>query len=89
MTNPRHAPLLLAATLALSAGLAGQTTSLRVAAATVPVRFDGRVDGPAWAVADSITDFRQREPVEGVAASERTVVKVVRDVAALYIAVRA
>ena len=60
-----------------------------VATATVPVRFDGRVDGPAWAVADSITDFRQREPVEGSAASERTVVKVVRDVAALYISVRA
>ncbi|HMA39290.1 MAG TPA: DUF5916 domain-containing protein [Gemmatimonadales bacterium] len=89
MIDLRHAPFFLAATLALCTGLAGQATSLHVADATVPVRFDGRVDGPAWAVADSITDFRQREPVEGVAASERTVVKVVRDVAALYIGVRA
>ncbi|MGE5744271.1 MAG: hypothetical protein ACM368_10075, partial [Gemmatimonadota bacterium] len=62
MIDLRHAPFFLAATLALCTGLAGQATSLHVAAATVPVRFDGRVDGPAWALADSITDFRQREP---------------------------
>src|SRR2546430_6740222 len=49
---------------------------LRVVTATVPISLDGRLDGPAWANADSITDFRQREPSSGTPASERTVVKV-------------
>src|SRR3989475_2689076 len=62
---------------------------LRVVTAAVPISLDGRVDGPAWASADSITDFRQREPSAGAPASERTVVKVLRDAAALYVAVRA
>jgi len=62
--------------------------TLRVAAATAPISLDGRLSGPAWAQADSITDFRQREPSAGAPASERTVVKVLRDAEALYIAVR-
>src|SRR6266566_2687128 len=62
---------------------------LRVVTATVPISMDGRLNGPAWASADSITDFRQREPSVSARASERTVVKVLRDAAALYIAVRA
>ena len=87
--------LFLAANLAFPAWLAGQAmppaapARLRVSFASVPVPFDGRLEGPTWAGADSITDFRQREPVQGAAASERTVVKVVRDAAALYIGVRA
>src|SRR5881394_4477017 len=70
---------------------AAQDTSaarLRVVTALVPIPMDGRMDGPAWASADSITDFRQREPAVGDPASERTVVKVLRDATALYIAVR-
>ncbi len=62
--------------------------TLRVVAATVPISLDGRLSGPAWAQADSITDFRQREPSAGAPGSERTVVKVLRDAEALYIAVR-
>jgi len=62
---------------------------LRVVAATVPISLDGRLDGLAWASSDSISDFRQREPLAGAPASERTVVKVLRDAAALYVAVRA
>ncbi|HKW39831.1 MAG TPA: carbohydrate binding family 9 domain-containing protein, partial [Gemmatimonadales bacterium] len=50
--------------------------------------LDGRLDEPFWAIADSIDDFRQREPIEGAAATERTVVKVAHDAAALYILVR-
>ena len=61
---------------------------LRVVTAMVPIPMDGRLDGPAWASADSIIDFRQREPAVGDTASERTVVKVLRDATALYIAVR-
>src|SRR2546428_212077 len=62
---------------------------LRVVTATVSISLDGRLDGAAWAGADSITEFRQREPSAGAPASERTVVKVLRDAAALYVAVRA
>ena len=62
---------------------------LRVAAQQVRVVTATRLDGLAWAGADSITDFRQREPAAGAVASERTVVKVLRDAAALYVAVRA
>ncbi len=61
---------------------------LRVVTATVPISLDGRLDGLAWASADSISDFRQREPAAGAPASERTVVKVLRDATALYVAVR-
>jgi Domain of unknown function (DUF5916)/Carbohydrate family 9 binding domain-like len=53
------------------------------------VRLDGNLDGSTWAHADSITDFRQRDPAEGAPASERTVVKLVRDHEALYVGVRA
>src|SRR5205823_14888566 len=53
------------------------------------VRLDGRLDERAWAAADSLTDFRQREPLAGQPASEHTVVKVLRDAEALYVGVRA
>src|SRR3989442_10517371 len=38
---------------------------LRVVTATVSISLDGRLDGAAWAGADSITEFRQREPSAG------------------------
>src|SRR5258708_3857386 len=65
-----------------------EAARLRVGPATVPISMAARIDGAAWAHADSITDFRQREPSAGAPASERTVVKVLRDAEALYIAVR-
>ena len=51
-----------------------------------PVRLDARLTEPAWRTADSIVDFRQREPLEGAPASERTVVKLLRDADRLYVA---
>src|SRR3989442_14059956 len=39
--------------------------SLHVVTATGPISLDGRLGGPAWAGADSITEFRQREPAAG------------------------
>src|SRR5205807_1192912 len=53
-----------------------------------PVWLEGRLDEPFWAAADSINAFRQREPLEGSPATERTVVKVAHDADALYIVVR-
>ncbi|HKT10058.1 MAG TPA: DUF5916 domain-containing protein [Gemmatimonadaceae bacterium] len=51
--------------------------------------MDRGMDAVAWRAADSITDFRQRDPSEGAPGSEHTVVKVLHDHDALYIAVRA
>jgi hypothetical protein len=88
----------LAGTLDLSAQQPADTEPATTSAAGVPmkatrlaeeVRLDGRLDEPSWARADSITDFRQREPVEGAPATERTVVKLARDATALYVGVRA
>src|SRR2546427_12674120 len=45
---------------------------LRVVTATVSISLDGRLDGAAWAGADSITEFRQREPSAGAPPGQRT-----------------
>src|SRR5258706_14329364 len=63
-------------------------TTVRATAISNSVTLDGRLDEPFWALADSIDDFRQREPLEGSPATERTVVKVARDADALFIVVR-
>jgi hypothetical protein len=80
-----------------AAPAAGQTvvavadgSTLRVTAVSDgSIHVDGRLDEPAWAAADSISDFRQREPREGVPATERTTVRVLAGTDALYVGVRA
>ncbi len=62
--------------------------TIHATAIRTAVTLKGRPDEPFWAMADSIDDFRQREPREGFSATERTVVKVAHDAEALYIAVR-
>ncbi|MEP7326752.1 MAG: DUF5916 domain-containing protein [Gemmatimonadota bacterium] len=52
------------------------------------VQLNGRLDEAFWATADSISELRQREPEQGAPSTERTVVKVARDRAALYVGVR-
>ena len=44
---------------------------------------------PDWLASDSITDFRQQEPEEGAPASERTVLRVLRDDKAFYFGIHA
>ncbi|MGH7702936.1 MAG: DUF5916 domain-containing protein [Gemmatimonadales bacterium] len=61
---------------------------LRAAPVSVPVRLDGRLDEEAWAMIDSISDFRQREPREGEPATERTVLRLLYDRTALYVSFR-
>src|SRR5690349_13769791 len=63
--------------------------ALRVVVTRDKIGLDGRLDESAWGRADSLTEFRQREPRAGEPASERTVVKALRDANALYIGVRA
>ena len=73
---------------------AGRERSPAVSASNYRVRraesmpADTRLRERAWSAADSIVDFRQREPLEGAPATERTVVKVLRDANNIYVAVR-
>jgi hypothetical protein len=53
------------------------------------IRLDGVLDEPTWREAEVATGFRQREPDEGAAATERTEVRVLYDGETLYIGVRA
>lgn len=49
------------------------------------ITLDGRLDEPAWTRAVPATEFRQQEPLEGEAPSERTEVRVVFSANSLYI----
>ncbi|HEV3051378.1 MAG TPA: DUF5916 domain-containing protein, partial [Longimicrobium sp.] len=49
---------------------------------------DGRLDDAAWAAAPVLSDFIQKQPVEGGQPTERTEVRFVYDDAALYVAAR-
>jgi hypothetical protein len=71
-----------------SSGIARQPP-YRVLRAAQVIRLDARLAESVWQDADSVVDLRQREPLEGAPASERTVVKVIRDAEQLYVAVRA
>lgn len=53
---------------------------------SVPPVIDGDLGDDVWALADVVTDFLQRDPVEGAPASERTEVRVLYDETAIYLA---
>jgi hypothetical protein len=53
------------------------------------IHVDGRLDELAWAKAPIVSGFRQREPVEGAAATEDTVVRVLYDGDRLYVGILA
>ncbi len=76
-------------TAALSSALVGQephtVPATRVHATSANVRLDGKLDEPDWALADSITDFKTKEPTEGGTPSERTVVRLLATPAGLVI----
>ena len=90
----RSAPLVLFACLA-GGVLPAQTPAANVAAGAVPsvaltraeLRLDGALDEAAWLSADSVTDFVQRDPVEGSPATERTVVRFVGTTDGLWVGV--
>lgn len=50
-----------------------------------PPRVDGRLDDRAWAAAERLTGFVQREPLEGTPVSQRTEVRILTDGEALYV----
>ena len=73
--------------VALSAqedGAGGPVASV-TAITTAPPIIDGRLDDEAWSLGEPITDFFQREPVEGEPVSERTEVRILADAEALYV----
>jgi hypothetical protein len=86
------AGLLIAATAGTSAQEAviegAQEKSLRVVRAQAPPVIDGVLDEEVWTTAAFIEDLHEIQPTEYAAASERTVIYVLYDDDALYVAAR-
>ena len=61
---------------------------LRAARTDAPIQIDGLLDEAAWRDAPPVTGLMQREPDEGLPASQRTVVRVLYDNDALYVGAR-
>ena len=88
-----RAALHIAALAALLAAFASFATAQSVESAVNPrvhrtaanIRLDGRLDEGDWALADSISEFRTKEPTEGGQPSERTVVRLLATPAGLAI----
>ena len=76
------------ATFVDSSPVAAQSTLPEVRATATPVpsppTIDGVLDEPFWAMIEPVTDFRQRDPVDGAPASEPTEVRIGYDENALY-----
>ncbi|MEQ9569184.1 MAG: carbohydrate binding family 9 domain-containing protein, partial [Longimicrobiales bacterium] len=90
---PTSPPAGRAAAVAAPAGVySGAAGSLAVTNPWVPeaeVDLDGRMSEEIWRKAALLTDFTQYEPVEGVAASQRTEVRVLVTDEAIYFGIRA
>jgi len=67
-------------------GAPGTGTAVATRTASPPV-IDGVPSDQAWLAAAALTDFVQREPADGEAASERTEVRILFDDNAVYVAV--
>ena len=66
----------------------GRKLARSVRVRTGAIQVDGSLDDEAWALAPAITDFTQKEPVEGAAPTEQMEVRFVYDDDALYIGAR-
>ena len=62
---------------------------LRIGTLTGEFHLDGRLDEPAWAMADSIPNLTQIEPKEGSAPAARTVVRVLASRGELIVGIQA
>jgi len=81
----RSLPLLILFLFPLCAGIAADSPpSVRAVRVQVPPHIDGRLNDPVWNLATPATGFRQRQPLDGEPASERTEIRVLYDAAALY-----
>jgi hypothetical protein len=66
----------------------GRKQAIAVPLSNDTIRLDGRLDEAAWAQAPAVTDFVQKEPVEGAAPTDSMEVRFVYDDAALYVGAR-
>jgi hypothetical protein len=93
---PRSWLVLVVAVLAVTPKLAASQASVHptpppvamAAFRTGPISIDGRVDEAAWNAATPVTSFRQSQPSEGVAATQRTELRILYDNDAIYIGAR-
>ena len=81
----RFATPALAALLLFATNAAAQAGA-KVRSTTTNIRLDGVLNEPDYALADSIWDFRQKDPLEGAAPSERTVVRMLATPEGLVVA---
>jgi hypothetical protein len=97
MMKPRSLALTTAIACVLSTQAGAQEISTTPVVAQKQVRavrvdtrpiIDGRLDDPAWQLAEPITDFHQTRPGNQTEPSERTEVYVVYDDDAMYIGAR-
>ena len=72
------------AALYLVSPAAAQSPEARAVRIETPPRVDGVLDEPFWDAIPPVTGFRQRDPVDGAPASERTEVRIAYDRNALY-----
>lgn len=75
--------------LACVCSFAAAAQNPRVHVTREHLSLDAKLNEAAWQQADSISDFRQREPMEGDAASERTVVRFLSAPDGLWIGIHA
>ncbi|MGH7529081.1 MAG: DUF5916 domain-containing protein [Gemmatimonadales bacterium] len=62
--------------------------SMTAVRTNLPPVLDGRLDEPAWAAAQPVTELVQLDPEEGQPVSQATEIRIIYDDAALYIGAR-
>jgi hypothetical protein len=86
---PLLALIVLAAIPSTAAEDTNNNLTIRIVRTESPIKLDGVLDEEIWSRIEPITDFRQREPGDGVPASERTEVRICYDGKHLYFGIRA
>src|SRR5262245_59135861 len=65
-----------------------EATAVRIPATISAPQVDGKLDDPAWANAQFLSDFTAKEPVEGAAPRAGTRIAFAYDEDALYVGAR-
>src|SRR5262245_45745171 len=80
---------MITAFVSTAAGVAlGAPPPVRAVRLTTPIAVDGVLSEAVWHGDNAVTDFKQRDPVEGAAPSQRSEVRVAYDEDALYVGAR-
>ncbi|MDA8528972.1 hypothetical protein N9K67_09300, partial [Opitutaceae bacterium] len=66
-----------------------ESNAVRMVQAAEPPVIDGKLDDGVWATAEVFSNFTQVRPVEGIAPSEKTEVRLLQDENFLYVGIRA